>query len=120
MPFRTPALKAFVAPARARPAAWRLVLGLCLTVGVYAGVVITAFAMAPVLPGDLAWEGTTPLSMSLMMGTFAGAIIGVALAVKLLHRRSPSTLFGPRVLVIRHFGVAIGVFALAQGLNLCL
>ena len=120
MPFYTAALAQFAAPARARPALWRLVLGLMMVIGTYAAVVIAAFSMAPVMPNDLAWDGTTPLSMSLMMGTFAGAVIGVYLAVRLLHARSPATLFGPRGRVIRDFGLALGVFAVAQGLNLCL
>ena len=120
MPFATAAFAQFVAPARLRPALWRLLLGLVLTVGIYASVVIAAFSLAPVMVTDLAWSGTTPLSLSLMMGTFAGAIVGVFLAVRLLHARSPATLFGPRARVIRHFGLALGVFAVAQGLNLCL
>lgn len=120
MPFYTAALTHFAAPAHARPALWRLLLGLGLVIGIYAVVVIAAFSLAPIMADDLAWEGTTPLSMSLMMGTFAGAIIGVFLAARLLHARSPATLFGPRKRVIRDFGLALGVFAVAQGLNLCL
>ena len=120
MPFATAAFAQFVAPARLRPALWRLLLGLVLTVGIYAAVVIAAFSLAPVMVADLAWSGTTPLSLSLMMVTFAGAIVGVFLAVRLLHARSPATLFGPGARVIRHFGLALGVFAVAQGLNLCL
>ena len=120
MPFQTAALAHFIAPARARPALWRLLLGLVLTVGTYAAVVIAAFSLAPLMPGDLAWKGTTPLSMSLMMGTFAGAIVGVFLAAGLLHARAPATLFGPRRRVMRDFGMALAVFAVAQGLNLCL
>ena len=120
MPFLTAALSQFIAPARARPALWRLVLGLMLVVGTYAAVVIAAFALAPVMTNDLAWTGTTPLSMSLMMGTFAGAVAGVFLAVRLLHARSPATLFGPRGRVIRDFALALAVFGAAQGVNLCL
>lgn len=120
MPFYTDALAGFAAPARARPALWRLLLGLALIVAVYAAVVIGAFSNAPPMPGDVAWEGTTPLSMSLMMGTFAGALAGAALAAWLLHARSPLTLFGPLPRVLRDFGLALGVFAAAQGLNLCL
>lgn len=120
MPFQTAAFAAFTAPARARPALWRLILGLMLVVGTYAAVVIATFSLAPLMPNDMAWRGTTPLSMSLMMGTFAGAIVGVFLAVRLLHARSPATLFGPPARVIRDFGLALGVFAVAQGLNLCL
>ena len=120
MPFQTAALAHFIAPARARPALWRLLLGLMLVVGVYAATVIAAFALAPVMTNDLAWAGTTPLSMSLMMGTFAGAVVGVFLAVRLLHARAPATLFGPRRRVMRDFGLALAVFGVAQGLNLCL
>jgi hypothetical protein len=120
MPFYTAALAAFTAPARARPALWRLLLGLALIVGTYTAVVITAFSLAPPMPGDVEWEGRVPLSMSLMMGTFAGALAGAALAARVLHARSPMTLTGPLPRVIRDFGLALGVFAALQGLNLCL
>jgi uncharacterized protein len=114
---RYPAHDAFVAPARARPALWRLTLGLLLAVGVVSlfplpilGLV--AWAAGSDAVGDLFYAVLgldTPGAVLFLLGGFAGMALGTALAVRLLHGRSPATLFGPWPRLWRHFLVAAGL-----------
>lgn len=110
------AFETFVAPARARPALWRLILGLALAVAVYAAIVALIFAAVWLLvvrePATASFEillgGDTPLSMLTVLATFSGMAAGVMLSARYLQKRRPGTLFGPRVRTLRHFVIASG------------
>ena len=108
----------FVAPARLRPQVWRLVLGLGLILVVYLvwmaviGLIVTlavGVTGAEQALGQMG-VGSTPLSILVLMLTFAGLILGTFAAVRWVHKRPIASLFGPRALLLRDFGVAFGVF----------
>lgn len=94
---------AFVAPARARPEAWRVLAGLLLAVVVLFGLnwALRAilFAVSPDgLYADLAFEdgaGTTPGSALLILYSFVFMGVGAAAAAHHLHDRSFRSLLGP-------------------------
>jgi len=114
---------AFVAPARARAALWRLLAGLALAVAVYAALNAAAgfaafLALGPdgvqSLAGRIA-VASTPGATLALLATFPPLIVGIALAARLLHGRRPLTLFGPwrRGLcdTARAFAVTLAVYA---------
>lgn len=116
---------AFVAPARARPQLWRLLLGLVLTLGVYAATIAAVLVGAVLVlrpEGVETWlagmaTGETPSGVLVLLATFLGMALGPVAAAALLHRRAPVTLFGPGL--ARDFAVGFGVAAaaiLAMGL----
>lgn len=104
----------YVAPATARPQVWRLILGLVLSLAVYAGWVALILATMVAVSGvdsATAWaralaEGATPTATLVLFISFLGMAAGPMLAARLLHGRGPATLFGPRVRVLRDFIVA--------------
>ena len=102
-PRRTAAFEAFVAPARGRPALWRLGLGLALTAVVWAAVTAPILLLPP---------RTAEQAVLLMyLFGFGGMILGVGLAVRLLGRRRFSGLFGPAGFEPRGFLAAAAVMA---------
>ncbi|MDJ1009145.1 MAG: type II CAAX endopeptidase family protein [Paracoccaceae bacterium] len=118
-----PAFESFVAPARARPALWRLGLGIVLAAAIYLpGTFALLFGVWVVLqPGTdfLIWAGqvsapTTPLATYLVLfASFPLMALGVFAAARLLHNRRPGTLFGRAPIVLRHFIIGMAVtFAL--------
>ena len=107
MPLQGPAFAAFVAPARRRPALWRLLLGLLIAVLVWIGAL--AFLL-PVAGGEGREDPVAALLAYL--GSFAGLAAGVILAAGLLGRRGPATLIGPGGLRARGFGAG-AAFVLA-------
>lgn len=125
MPYFTPTqddrLARFVAPARARSAVWRLVLGLVIVVAAQAlafgGLVGGMWALAgPDVAGNWLAKlavASTPATMLTVLALFAPPLLGVVLATRLLHKRGPRSLLGPRVLrdAARGAGVTLAVFA---------
>lgn len=119
---------AFVAPARARPQLWRLVLGLAVVVLCVSLFPLPLLGLVAAVGGtdavgDLFYDilGTdTPGAVLFVLTSFAGMALGVVLAAWLLHRRGIGSLFGPRARVWRHFLIAAAlawaVFALASAL----
>jgi membrane protease YdiL (CAAX protease family) len=110
----SPAFAAYLAPARPRPALWRLLAGLALISVVYVAGNAGALGLLAVLRGREA-AGTltaklaiasTPATVLILLATFAPLALGTALAARLLHRRSLASLIGPRRRVIRDFGRA--------------
>lgn len=110
----------FIAPARARPQLWRLVLGILLIVAFSIAWTLAPVGVLWLLRGpDRAMElaqalqdAETPRATLLLLFSFAGMALGVALAVWLLHRRRPRSLLGPvrrrrdfRVATLVVFGV---------------
>lgn len=122
MKFRTSKFEQFIAPAKEGAAFWRLLLGLVVLAVVYFVIVVaTGFAAVAVdQTGDPAQamlaltSGNTRTSMTLILLSFAGAVLGVCIATILVHRRSPLTLFGPGRAMLRDFGIAVGVFFVLQ------
>ncbi len=115
----------YVAPARGHPQIWRLVLGTILIVVVYLVCVALLFLVIYLLTGgartsqiavDVA-NATTPTGMFLLFASFLGAALGPFLAVRLLHKRTIGTLFGPRTKVLRDFiRAAVAVMTINAGL----
>ncbi|MAX72851.1 MAG: CPBP family intramembrane metalloprotease domain-containing protein [Nioella sp.] len=114
----TKAHDAFIAPARARPQLWRLIVGLIL-VGVTS--IAWFFTVVGVIylvsgSGGPEWvarmaRADTPTSTLLVLSMLFGLGLGAMLAARLLHGRGPDTLLGRRRRVIRHFAWATGVCA---------
>jgi len=114
-----PAFESFVAPARARPAFWRLGLGAVLAAIIYlAGSFGTLVAVwTATAPGTdfLTWsmqvaQPSTPFATYLVLfASFPFMALGVFLAARLLHARTPATLFGRAPVVLRHFAIGVAV-----------
>jgi len=115
---RTPAFNRYIRPACAAPALWRLLVGLVVFVVIYIGFVIglTELAQATGLVGTTQADYNLNTRTSLIEGllTFAGGILGVWAAVRLLHRRSFTSLLGPLPAVRRNFIIAAGVVFMIQ------
>jgi hypothetical protein len=118
----------FVAPARARPQLWRLGLGLLVTVAVYAlgvaGVLLLVFAWSGA-DGAQSWMremATTsgPTGTLLLLATFVGMALGPMAAVRLLHRRSVASLFGPMGRLWQHFAIATAICLAVYALSVLL
>jgi membrane protease YdiL (CAAX protease family) len=115
----------FVAPARLRPALWRLIVGLGLVLAVYAIGIAAIFGILVAVSGVSganAWMGRmvaadTPTATLLVLATFIGMALGPMLAVRVLHRRSVASLFGPRRRLLRHFAIAAAICAVLNGLT---
>ncbi|MDX8352684.1 type II CAAX endopeptidase family protein [Cognatiyoonia sp. IB215182] len=114
--------ESFVAPARAYPALWRVI------VGVVAWVVLTfAFAialsaavtyLAPALVADRAiFDGGTPLGVVSFLGVFMGAFFAVWLVARVLHKRGWRSLMGQGK-VARNFAIGAGLFLTLQAINI--
>lgn len=117
MPF-SQAQDRFIAPARLRPQLWRLGIGVGLILLIYLAwmaVIGLAVAFAVGLDGaDRAMGqvgiGSSPLSILVLLATFGGLVLGTFAAVRWVHKRPVASLFGPRAVLLRDFGVAFGVF----------
>ncbi|MEM1272480.1 MAG: CPBP family intramembrane glutamic endopeptidase [Pseudomonadota bacterium] len=127
-----PVHEGFIAPARARPQIWRVVLGIVLATLIYAIVALAVLAIAVYLrlPSDFmndlnTWstdgrigpnpletelrgllEGRTPTDVLVMLSTFGGMFLGAMAAARWLHGRSFVSLTGPLAVATRHFGIA--------------
>ena len=111
-----PPFAAYIAPARAFPQLWRLVLGLVLIAGVYflwmalmgglLWLVSGPEGMAPRL--QTIGQGGDPVSLLLLLSTFAGMALGVWAAARLLHKRGWRSLFGRPPVVLRDFVLGVG------------
>ena len=107
----------FVAPARARPALWRLGVGCVVAVAVYLGLNLGVSAGLAALAGPGAAQGwgarlaeaATPGATLVLLATFLPMALGVILAARLLHRRNAGSLFGPAGATARGFALGAGV-----------
>lgn len=84
-------LASFVAPARAHPALWRLVLGTGLSLG---GWLAAGLLLVPGAGDRRSW-------LLLFLASFGGLVLGLALALRLLHGRRLASLIGPGGLRVR-------------------
>lgn len=122
----TPEFDRFVRPARARPAIWRLVLGVVAAFIVYmafvsaflfaawriAGREIPAFVWLPEVV-----LARTPRDTLILLGTFGGMALGAVAAARWLHGRRAGTLFGPGARTLRDFASAALVVFVVLGLS---
>lgn len=122
-----PAFETFVAPARQRPALWRLALGLCLVAVVFLpgtfGVLFAVWWLTGTGTDFVIWSAraaapTTPSATYLVLfGSFPLLALGTIAAARFLHRRPAATLLGRAPVVLRHFAigaaVTLGLAALA-------
>ena len=108
----------FIAPAKAYPQLWRLLAGVLLIVVVFIPSVSALMAAAWwVMARDqdgLVWmdrmiSAETATGTLLLLATFLPMALATFLAARLLHKRGPGTLFGPRVRVFRDFVIAFGI-----------
>jgi len=114
-----PVFESFVAPARARAATWRLALGAILAAVIYlAGSFGAMLALwAATAPGTdfLVWSAqvaqpvTPEATFLVLFASFPFMALGVFVAARLLHARTPATLFGRAPVVLRHFAVGVAV-----------
>ncbi|SLN35707.1 CAAX amino terminal protease self-immunity [Pseudoruegeria aquimaris] len=116
---------AFVAPARAKPALWRLILGIAGAGAFYMIAGSALFAAFAILEGPVGPRmdgfipGTPLITFGLLLG-FGFMIVGAWLAARLLHGRGFGTLIGPvdlfgttfRKALIAIVLVEIAIFAL--------
>lgn len=108
----------YVAPARLRPQLWRLVLGVALAIVIYiAWISVMGLGLWALLGVDQldasmtsVGLGRTPLALVGLLFTFVGMALGAFAAVRWVHKRPVASLFGPRHLVLRDFGVGVGIF----------
>ena len=115
----------YVAPARAKPQIWRILLGIVMIAAVYAVGVAVVFGAIAVVAGPEnteRWmvelvEATGPTGTLLLLATFGGMAIGPMVAAAVFHQRRVRSLFGPMPRTLRHFLVAAGVCALAFGIS---
>lgn len=121
-----PQFEAFVAPARVRPQIWRLIVGIFLSLVVYALVVFAIFFGYWAINGggaDLTWaedllDASSPQAMLLLLSTFLGMALGPMVAVKLLHKRKAGTLFGRAARTLRDFCIAACVVAAVLSISI--
>lgn len=118
VPF-APAFERFVAPARLRPAFWRLVLGLILAaaiymIGTFGGLALVWWFIAPqadflTWSAEVAAPSTPFFTYLILLVSFPMMAAGVFVAARVLHRRGPGTLFGRGPRVMRHFFIGAAV-----------
>lgn len=103
--------EAFVAPARPRPALWRLILGAALAAAVWLAALVGLLWLAFWLERQGGGApGAGPLVIA-FLASFGALILGLHLALRLLHGRGAASLLGPRGFVPRHFLAGVLVVA---------
>jgi membrane protease YdiL (CAAX protease family) len=120
---RTPAFEAFIAPARAYPAFWRMILATITGIAVYmmGAAIVLWFGINPLarifpdLEGMDAFallyaNGVSPGQMALILATFIPMGLG-AFAMAAWHWRGPQSLFGLRIGFARNFFIAVAILA---------
>lgn len=123
---RSPAFEGFIAPARAYPAFWRIIIGIITGLCVYmlGGAIVLAFGIDllarffPELEGMDAFmllygNGSSPGQMALVLATFIPMGLA-AFAMAAWHGRGPTSLFGTNIGFARNFFIAIAVLAAAN------
>lgn len=114
---RYAAHETLVKATRACPQLWRLIIGLAVVVAVF---LLSSFAFGALL-GTVsgAWladvqDGSTPAKMLVLLGGFGFVIAGVAVAARLLQKRSLTSIIrAPKVLI--HQFLRVGLYLLALG-----
>ncbi|MEM8596020.1 MAG: CPBP family intramembrane glutamic endopeptidase [Pseudomonadota bacterium] len=119
--------EAYLAPARARPGLWRVILGIPLTLAIWVGgliLLVLGIAIGRLLLGGRASvegvselaQGGSPEGVTFILASFYGIWIGLALTLWLCHRQRFWTLISPEgrtdgMEVLGGFAIAIGYTA---------
>lgn len=112
---------AFWQPAEARPQLWRTALGVVVTALVWIasgfGLVWLAAKVSD-MPPAMVMDATSWSGSAMFFLTFLGLHFGLAIALRLLHRRGYTSLFGPRHTLNRSHLIngALVMLAMAAGL----
>lgn len=102
----------FIGPAQEKSELWRTVIGTFLIIGVIVGLTPLIYRFATGLLSVLISDAGV-VGVFVLLFSFFAMTIGVFGALYLLHNRSPQTIFGPRRLLVSHFGkVCFGVVTL--------
>lgn len=112
LPERTERFEAFVAPATAWPALWRLLAGAVLAAAVWLAVTAILLTLAIRLPGEP--EGFILVAY---LWSFAGLILGTAAAARVLQRRRLASLLGPGGFRPRDFALGMAAVVLLGALS---
>jgi membrane protease YdiL (CAAX protease family) len=111
--------EALVRPARPRGQLWRLAMGLVLVAGVYLLCNQITFRYLYQVLGDgrdafftALDTGSTPLAMVLLLLSFGFMIVGVAVGVRVAHRRGLSSVLGDSRLLVRQFRTVLTMLVL--------
>jgi len=120
----TKAFSRYVAPARAFPQVWRLLIGLFLVILIYVlWVFVSAFLVWLLVGLDAInlyltqiMSPKTPTATLMLFSTFAGLGLGAWAAARLIHRRKGRTLFGPRRQLAQDFVLAAVIAGAIFGL----
>ncbi len=128
LPGLSPAFVEFVGPARQSPEVWRLFIGIILALSSFAVTLIGTLHLILAFTGDPTAFDTLeafrapsladPEWVLWLLFGFGGLSLGVAIAVRIMHGRSPLTLVhAPGRPVARDFcvGVLVAVAVLAPG-----
>jgi len=127
---RTAEFDAYVMPACAEPALWRLLLAVLLVMFVQAGVLAMILVAAYPVIGPLEYFGWVmklrapgePAPALVLLFSFTGLFLGTLLAAAALHGRGPGSLIGPAGEAARAFlltlAIAVPVYALSLGLGM--
>jgi len=138
-----PAYDAYLTPARPTNQIVRLVLGVALILAVYIAwmtLMGAALGVLPVLGQIVAWvqgsgntdwvvsaldllierltwigEAAEPWALIWLLATFLGAWFGVALTMRIFHRRRARDLFGRAPVVLRDFTLGAGMMVVLGG-----
>ncbi len=119
--------EALVAPARAYPQLWRLVLGIVLAAGIFLVLTQVLFGtlfglMQPDTARALARgarDGQTAGGMLILLGQLGLLAVSAGIVCVMVHKRQPLTLIGPFGRAVRQFvavGLAMIVLLIALGL----
>jgi membrane protease YdiL (CAAX protease family) len=119
-----PAFDAFVAPARLKPQAWRLILGMVLAPAIYTALIsgvgilvylryggVIAYGMLAALS-----NGLTPGGVLMLLFSFTGLAAGAIAVARALHGRRAGTLFGACFAVLRRDFLRVALAVLAVNL----
>jgi len=120
-----PAQEELVAPARAKSALWRFLLGLIVVAVIYVAGMAALFGVLILVSGFSGanqWvarmsAADSPTATLLVLATFVGMGIGPLVAARFLHRRPLWSLFGARARLLRHFAVAVFICAAIYGVS---
>ena len=115
----------FVAPAQARAHLWRIPLALAVVAACH-GLMLAALTgtlrllHGPEGAATLARiaRGDSPGAVVVLLASFAGLFLGIALAVRLVHGRGFGTLIGRGAVALRHFVLGLGLFGALYALGL--
>jgi membrane protease YdiL (CAAX protease family) len=113
----SPAFNAYVAPARPSCALWRTLFGIALIIAIYAASFSVALGTVVAILGPDAAYGLaaslispeTPRATLFLLATFLGMAAAPMAVVRMVHKRSPATLFGRAPRVLRDFVLCASV-----------